>query len=430
VIPTRTGSGRPAVRRVCSPKSLGDRKEIRLYHREEGRLYSNPSMAATPTRTYNPLPFTDLEPKRFEDLVRQLVYDFRPWRRLEATGRSGSDDGFDARALEIVEAPDATTEAEQGEPDDGTVADGAADRLWLIQCKRERSITPAKLKGYLAEINLSPEEKLHGIIFAAACDFSKTSRDEFYKWCRDNGIREAVIWGKGELEDQLYQPKNDNLLFAYFGISLTIRRRSQATQIRAEIATKRKLQKTVLLSSNEVLLRDPLAEEYPHVKEGERPNKWGVYTPETLSHHGLEMGISWFYAFLDHDTGEWDAADAVPAMRRRHYWRIEDERLDKLEQIARDVWDKLPDANRTWFKVSGAINVRDIVAIDELGDDLFDGVHIYAPFSATKGPFYGFMERLVQSPFLKRYDVAQIYDTDPSKRINRFPAETKKAKKA
>jgi hypothetical protein len=40
-------------------------------------------MTATPTRTYNPLPFTDLEPKRFEDLVRQLVYDFRPWRRLD-----------------------------------------------------------------------------------------------------------------------------------------------------------------------------------------------------------------------------------------------------------------------------------------------------------------------------------------------------------
>jgi hypothetical protein len=40
----------------------------------------------------------------------------------------------------------------------------------------------------------------HGIIFAAACDFSKASRDAFYAWCRDQGISEAVIWGKGELE--------------------------------------------------------------------------------------------------------------------------------------------------------------------------------------------------------------------------------------
>jgi len=153
-------------------------------------------MSATPTRTYNPLPFTDLEPKRFEDLVRQLIYDFRPWRRLEATGRSGSDDGFDARALEFVEPPDATAAADQDEPADETAANGAVDRLWLIQCKRERTISPAKLKGYLGQINIVPEEKLHGIIFAAACDFSKASRDVFYAWCRNQDISEAVIWAK------------------------------------------------------------------------------------------------------------------------------------------------------------------------------------------------------------------------------------------
>jgi hypothetical protein len=78
------------------------------------------------------------------------------------------------------------------------------------------------------------------------------------------------------------------------------------------------------------------------------------------------MSIAWFYAFLDPDTGEWGAADAVPAMRRHHYWRIEDEHLDELGKIGRDVWDKLPDDNRTWLKRSGAINLRDIVAIDEL----------------------------------------------------------------
>lgn len=60
-------------------------------------------MPAVVTRTTNPLPFQDLEPKRFEDLIRQLAYDFRQWRRLEATGRSGGDDGFDARGLEIVD---------------------------------------------------------------------------------------------------------------------------------------------------------------------------------------------------------------------------------------------------------------------------------------------------------------------------------------
>lgn len=56
---------------------------------------------AKATRTINPLHFEDLEPHRFEDLVRQLIYDFREWHRLEATGRQGSEDGFDIRGWEV-----------------------------------------------------------------------------------------------------------------------------------------------------------------------------------------------------------------------------------------------------------------------------------------------------------------------------------------
>lgn len=57
-------------------------------------------MKPATTRTYGPLHLEDLEPHRFEDLVRQLLYDFRSWSQLEATGRTGSDDGFDARGRE------------------------------------------------------------------------------------------------------------------------------------------------------------------------------------------------------------------------------------------------------------------------------------------------------------------------------------------
>jgi hypothetical protein len=42
------------------------------------------------------------------------------------------------------------------------------------------------------------------------------------------------------LEDQLYQPKNDNLLFAYFGISLQIRKRTIRTALRSRLAMKKK----------------------------------------------------------------------------------------------------------------------------------------------------------------------------------------------
>jgi hypothetical protein len=64
-------------------------------------------------------------------------------------------------------------------------------REWLIQCKK--AIGPAKLKGHLGEISLAPEERLYGVIVAAACDSSKASRDAFFTWCREHGISEAHI---------------------------------------------------------------------------------------------------------------------------------------------------------------------------------------------------------------------------------------------
>lgn len=109
------------------------------------------------TRTLNPLPFGDLEPKRFEDLVRQLTYEFKNWRRLEATGRSGSDDGFDARGYEIVDSTRPTLDPENQDSDEEQ--GNGSDLLWLIQCKREKRIGPTKLRAYLTEILLTPDEQ-------------------------------------------------------------------------------------------------------------------------------------------------------------------------------------------------------------------------------------------------------------------------------
>ena len=57
------------------------------------------------TRTLGPIHFEDLDPHRFEDLVRQLIYDFKQWQSIESTGRGGADDGFDVRAYEVLQAP-------------------------------------------------------------------------------------------------------------------------------------------------------------------------------------------------------------------------------------------------------------------------------------------------------------------------------------
>jgi hypothetical protein len=64
------------------------------------------------TKTLGPLHFEDLELKRFEE-VRELIYEFKDWQRIEATGRSGFDDGFNICANERVSQP--ATEQEGGE---------------------------------------------------------------------------------------------------------------------------------------------------------------------------------------------------------------------------------------------------------------------------------------------------------------------------
>src|SRR4051794_39651925 len=95
------------------------------------------------TTTVNPLHFEDLEPKRFEDLCRQLAYNFREWSQLEATGRAGSDGSFDARGWELF-VSDATDEGDE-EP-------SRTERVWLIQCKRESQVGPKKITGYADDI--------------------------------------------------------------------------------------------------------------------------------------------------------------------------------------------------------------------------------------------------------------------------------------
>jgi hypothetical protein len=78
--------------------------------------------------------------------VRQLAYDFRTWRSLEALGRSGSEEGMDIRGYERV-AFGERPEYEEDEPESEEAEQ--PDRLWVIQCKREKRITSAKIRSIL-----------------------------------------------------------------------------------------------------------------------------------------------------------------------------------------------------------------------------------------------------------------------------------------
>jgi Restriction endonuclease len=382
---------------------------------------------ATPTRTLGPLHLEDLEPHRFEDLVRQLIYDFRNWRALEATGRSGSDDGFDARGFEIV------SDGQQLEPEEDSSEDqlpsqpAIEDRVWLIQCKREKKIPPKKLVGYLREIPESDGTSLYGIIFVGAADFSKTARDAFRATVRELGFSEAFLWGKAEVEDTLFQPKNDHLLFAYFGVSLQTRRRQLKTDIRAKLTTKHKALR-MLNERGPALIRDATDDRYPYLDEDKgQPRvdrgRWVVRNYKGCFHDGLHFVTRRHFAFLDDDGVLWDYAETMDdsvVSRYQNPWTAEPEDGNfESRNAAKDIWDGFPEHNRAWFEVEHILPFENVLDIDEKGDDWVDIPHIYTtPFASGNGPFRPHVSISLETidRFAKRFGRA-----DEENRVEKFP---------
>src|SRR5277367_5900831 len=178
------------------------------------------------TRTLGPLHFEDLDPHRFEDLVRELVYDFKDWQSIEATGRGGADDGFDIRAYERASVPD--TAPEPGEPgEDDSASHPMEGNLWMFQCKREAQIGPTKV-AQIINHGVKADTPPYGYVLAAPANFSKRSFDVFREELRQRGVMEFYLWGRAALEDMLHWARNDRVLFTFFGVSLVTRRRSRA----------------------------------------------------------------------------------------------------------------------------------------------------------------------------------------------------------
>lgn len=339
-----------------------------------------------PTRTYAQLHFEDIEPHRFEDLFRQLIYDHRNWRRLEATGRSGADDGYDVRGWEISTRSSLEDLSDEEETD--VTASEIEERLWLIQCKREKEIGPAKLSNYLEEIPESDREKLYGVIFAASCDFSKRSRDLFREKMLEYGIAEGHLWGKGELEDMLFQPKNDHLLFAYFGISLQLRRKSVKAQVRASLAAKRKVQR--LLSKQErVTIIDGDDDRFPHLEddgklEGFFQGRWRTYQYVGCRDEGAVFRVANLRAYVSADRTEWDF-DETGNMVRYH-----DDPWDRdcSSQEVIEKWNGLPSDEKARLTVDRVVPYERIIDIDDKAGPNESDKYLYVDhFDLEFGPF-------------------------------------------
>jgi hypothetical protein len=366
------------------------------------------------TKTLGPIHFEDLDPHRFEDLVRELVYDFKDWQSLEATGRGGNDDGFDIRAYERMNK--AVGDSDETDPSEEPVhpMDG---HVWMFQCKREKEIGPARVDDIVSD-GVDATNPPYGYVLAAPANFSKTSYDRFRERLRERGVMEFYLWGRAELEDMLHLPKNDHILFAFFGISLISRRRSRATEIRSVVAAKNKLLKLLgeTPAQQPVLIRDIKDVHYPYkekYKDFKAYPRWREFPVVDMHPLGIVIQMRRCYAFRDSIKSEWDYTDAVSLVHRQ----TEDETTKaerNLQENVEGFWELFQKSEQVMFIMNGLIRFDSITVIDGEGDSLFKFPHLYVDFQGDRGPFYGTSQYL-------EIDQYRHETLDSLKRVKKFP---------
>jgi hypothetical protein len=376
-----------------------------------------------PTRTINPLHFEDLEPHRFEDLVRQLAYSFRRWRVLEPLGRSGADDGIDIRGIEIVR-PD----TEPALDEDDTTYQPAEERAWFIQCKREKSFGPAKVRTVAEAALTGISDPPYGFLLAAPTDLSKKTRETLAAELHRSGVHEVVAWGRSDLEDLLFLPENDHLLFAYFGISILIRRQDQLTKLRNQFARKRQIFRAVggldHRGLTPVLLRDPDEPGYPLQDEVDDfdpthpPWMWTAF-----QHHSRPDTIALIYrryhAWITPDRKRYDAVEMCSHLGPKH--RDDEHRSSEHEaecdRLRRYYFNEIPSEDRAWLLRIGWIRLDDILLVDDLGDVFNPPPHLLV----RRDQKHGFFHRTRTFVRVDGHKQQEVLRADDLRRTRLFP---------
>lgn len=367
------------------------------------------------SRTINLLHFEDLEPHRFEDLIRQLIYDFKDWKSIEATGRLGSDDGIDILAIE-------NEYAKIGEGEDEEFITNA--RTWIIQCKREQNLSPKKIVGIIENDIKKQPEIPYGYILASSSNFSKKARDAFKSTLNQLGVQEFYIYGKAEIEDLLFQPKYDHLLFAYFGLSLQKRRRNLKTEFSNRLTLKRKLIKAIGsftdIRHKSVFVRPADSPNYPRLTNNVLP--WRFY--ETMFYMPADC-ISFItkrhLAYANWETQEWDIIESFDSSFPRYpeimFYEYETQADDSYRIRALEKWDTLDNNNKAYFFEVKPIHFDRIVLVDEIGDEYHEAPHLVVDY-INNSPFenksFTFLEGV------EHYRPKVIETPDINKRVKVF----------
>lgn len=217
------------------------------------------------------------------------------------------------------------------------------------------------------------------------------------------GIRECFFWGKDYLEDQLALPENDEVLFTFFGISLSPKRRSRIADIKFGINNKNKILRTAFGSDGPTghsegslqhgkafLLRDIKDEHYPYkgeYEDFEKNRRWEEHDAVQVTPTGVYFKRRTWYAYLDREKCEWDFTEAIDQTPRRH--SIDEANKLRTKDDGKRVecvWRHLPRERQGTLNVFGFVAFDDMLIIDDKGDTEYSYPHIFTDFG-SQGPF-------------------------------------------
>lgn len=311
-----------------------------------------------PTRTINKIHFSDLSPDRFEDLCLSLIYALERWEEINHFGRLGTDDGIDIQTIQKSE--------------------NDTKREWIIQCKRWQSLNIAEMKKTIDAV-LNKRKKIPDtFLLIAACDVSKRTIDLFKDYANKIGIKNPLFWGSSLLEAKLFNDRQD-LLFAYFGISLVQEKRTKIASIRRNIQLKKQMRNEFVRKninnwnevrecpskkfiSSEFLIRSIMDKTYPdqnYLNDGILG--WFKVESHNFYHNGIEVILSIREAIINSDK-KWDIVYHDDPRKKEEYKSF------NVVEI-------------------GRIPYENIVAYDIDGDEYYNFPHIFCEFANNGEPY-------------------------------------------
>lgn len=325
---------------------------------------------AKPSRTINKLHFEDLDPGRFETLCLALIHRLKgsQWKELHHHGASGKDDGVDIYGVEVIEAQDIKRE-----------------RIWFVQAKRYKTISKNSLQKVIDEAldrnNGSPDY----FLLITSCNPTKQAVEAYKEYGAKKGIGHVDIWTASTLETRLYNEAQD-LLFAYFGISLVANRNYKAESIRRNLRLKKRMLKDfyspqtndphkmnrepyLKYKYDEVIIHSIDDTHYPQI-DGDRPgiSSWFKTDFYDFYFNGIELwlGAALGYKAVINEKNEWDV---LPPLEQNP----DPENLHELP-----------------IKMIGRIPYEAIIDYDTEGDEYYYDPHIYCDFKFNGEPYEEF----------------------------------------